>query len=199
MSKTRQWLVAILAGMALLGCESVNSRHILGERISDDLSEQLNGAWKINGDVAHIHQVAPGELRIAGLEWDDAAAKFETIELSVIISRLGEQGFFNLVRPDDPEDPGDDAEGTWYQYLTYELGEDSLTIRGTATEPFAKAVGEGKLAGRADIQRDAQGKVQERHVWLEADKQAIEAFIRDGKVEELFADSETLHRIRDDD
>jgi hypothetical protein len=199
MCRESRWLIAIVAILALVGCESVNSRHVLGERINDDLSEKIDGPWTLNGEVAVFHQAKPGELRVAGLDWDDEQNKFDVIEVTIIVSRLGDHTVFNLVRPDDPDNPDDDVEGTWYQYLLADLGENTLTIRGAETEPFAKAVESSALAGRVDIKRDANGQVQERHVWIEADKAALDAFVRGGNLDELFGEAETLERITDDD
>jgi len=199
MCKQNGWLAAIVAMMALVGCESVNSRHILGERISDDLSEDLDGPWNVNGDVVVFHQVAPGEFRVGGLEWDDEAQKFKTIELQIFLTRLGDHSFFNLVRFDDPETQDDDVEGTWHQFILYELDEAALSIRSASSEAFAKAVEQGKLAGRVDIKREADGKVKERHVWIEGDKADLDAFVKDGDIDALFGETQNLKRITDDD
>ncbi len=194
-------LIGTITLVGIFGCESVNSRHILGEKIQDDLAEQLDGTW-VHGDAAlTFHQTAPGEMRAAGVEWDDEEKKFKMLEFQLILSRLDDSIFLNLVRPVDLELPPEEkVEGMWYQFMRCELGEDEMTVWGVSTDPFAKAVEAKTLTGRVDTKLDDQGEIQERHVWIEGDKAALDRFVRDAGIEKLFAgEPTTLRRLTDDE
>jgi hypothetical protein len=185
--------------IVFFGCESVNSRHIIGERISDDLGEKINGTWIAEDSALALHQVSPGEIRVAGVEWNDESNKFDVMELTLIVSRVGDDTIFNLVRSDEMNLAEQEIDGTWYQFIKFELGENEMTIRSISTDAFAKAVEAGTLKGRVDIKRNPDGQVSERHVWIEGDKTDFDRFIKSGNMDDLFdGEPATLRRLTDD-
>ena len=81
----------------LTACSSVTSKNIIGERIQGNLSDQFDGIWEEDNEIAYMKYLKEGELRIAGVEWQEN--KFKLQELTIILTKCGDREFVNVLDP----------------------------------------------------------------------------------------------------
>jgi hypothetical protein len=156
----------------LTACSSVTSKNIIGERIQDDLSEQFDGTWEEDDEIAYMKYLGKGELRIAGVEWKEN--KFELQELTIILTTCGDRKFVNVLDPVIEEK--NDLLFAYYSFIT----EKTLAVWEPKVDAFEKAINEGKINGK--IHKDKSSTT----VSINESQESLCEFINKRDIGELF-------------
>ena len=165
-------LCFLILPLHLTACSSVTSKNIIGERLQGDLSEQFDGIWEEDNEIAYMKYVGKGDLRIAGVEWKEN--KFELQELTIILTECSDRKFVNVL---DPIIEGkNDLLFAYYSFIT----EKTLAVWEPKIDAFEKAINEGKINGK--IHKDKSSTT----VSINESPESLCDFIKERDIGELF-------------
>ena len=165
-------LCFLILPLYLTACSSVTSKNIIGERIQGNLSDQFDGIWEEDNEIAYMKYLNEGELRIAGVEWKEN--KFDLQELTIILTKCGDREFVNVLDPIIEEKS--DLLFACYSFIT----EKTLAVWEPKVDAFEKAVREGKIKGK--ISKDKSSTT----VSINESNESLCDFIKKRAIGELF-------------
>ena len=140
-------ILLILIGVFLLsGCASISSKSMVGERLNDEMSEKLDGIWECEGGgIEYAKYLKNGELRLAGVEWEDTGFKFD--ETTFNLTKCGERTFINI--PDTKISENNDSKFRFYCFSF--SADNTLIVWAPHVDVFAKAIDSGEIQGEVKI------------------------------------------------
>ena len=173
-------------------CSPVRSQHVVGEQVTEDLSDEFEGVWRLADEFLFIHQVEPGELRVAGLDWNDEEQSFEVNEFTIILSSLDGDSYLNVVDSEESE-----RDETWYMFSRYRMEHNVLVCWAPEPQRFADAVGNRELIGRIPpVENEMLGDKMREEIWITGDHASFNAFMQNHPASELFMLEEPAVVIR---
>ncbi len=182
----------LLVWWFLSGCSSLTVPTPLGERVSGENAPSLNGVWQMQGGedgVLHAHHIAEHHLRVAGLEWDEDAVAYKTVQRDILVGAAADGWlFFNLPQAqwgdDEIDTPSGPIDGPYVPMLVELINDDGtpvLKLYDPNYEAWAVAVEQDQLAGSAE--RHDNNVIE---VVVSADAEALEAFLGARELDTLF-------------
>jgi len=178
-------LVAVFLFAA--GCSSVSSMHPVG--VADaELGERLTGTWEANGESVHIHHIADGVIRIAGVQWKDNA--FKLSEFTATVTRNKLVGYVNLWHEGKEDEP------TTYSFMRIlSVDDEHLVVVGPEVGAFKQAVNDGDLKGTVTERENSTSVV------LKGEKGELDDYILPSRAGQQFSLSSpmVLRRLKEKD
>ena len=168
-------LSMLVLALMLGACDAVQTREPVGGPLPADSEVDLTGLWRVEeGDVVHIMQLEGGELRLAGVEWDQEQARFVMHEFDGLLTHDEGAYYLNLGLG------GEAREEARYSFFRLLVSDGHMVMLGPRVGHFEAAVEAGELAGRVERREHS------RLVHVEADRDALTRFVRPGRVGEQF-------------
>jgi len=177
--KIAKIIVLILLSLHSIGCDSVGSKYLIGERIQDDLSEQFNGVWSCDDGVVYAHYLNNGELRTAFVDWEQDNFKLE--EIPVVLTKCGTKTFINFP---GTQELGKTGSGYLFLYY-YFISSDSFAICMPEATLFEKAIDKKRIKGQIKKEKTINNKIS-TSIYLEEPSDSICAFIENNDISKLF-------------
>lgn len=169
--RTALLLAAIGLCAGLLGCSTTSSTHLVGTRVTEDLSKELNGVFRpddlFGGQVFHVRYAGEGRVVIAGVEWKEDGFELETLE-GVLTTHEGVRYIHFPEYHEEPSPPGEPERYTFWRLV---LAQEAIVVISPNHELFARALERGELAGTVER---SYGLGTNR---IEGDKAAVDDFI----------------------
>ena len=162
-------LLVLTLGIMLPACAQVIIQHPVGEPVSNDLGEQVEGWWVVHGEKDGelqcflVRHLTNGAIRVATLELDSNSMKIQPQEWAGLLTHLEGAMYLNLLI-EEPK-PGVPPE---YFLLRVNLEDGpAMLVWYAGDSVFADAVRNGELAGT----------VGGNTVRITASKEEIEEFL----------------------
>ena len=183
--------------LILAGC--VTTKHLIGERIQEDLSKQFDGVWEIKEEdesmLFFLKYLGNGELQFGGIDWETDKLKLETDTL--ILTKCGANKFMHW---SDPEHAGKNVSDYIFLYFSFTTANEfkAWVPKG---ELFGKAITEGIILGEIDKIEEFSpiGKDLFLSIKINEPGKSLCDFIQTRNIEELFYLDDpafTFHKIK---
>ena len=175
-------IVALFAPVCLLltSCTFVACKEPVGTPVKEGIAEKFDGTWQAAGSVMHVKFLGDGRVLVASIS--DEKEGFKLSQQTVIVTMIDKGMYANFPLP---------AEGKPQCYALARVaegggGNNPLVLYGPKFNVFSAAVEGGKLPGEVKKESEAVTSV------TISDRAALEKFIRERPVSELFNVEEPL-------
>ena len=145
MKTTQFFSLFLAAAAAFLLASCASTKHPIGFPLEQDLSEEITGAWSNPEGVMHVHCDAKGNLKIAGLEWDEDKGEFAKSGASGPLRSLPDDFLVLNIREDGEGDDEDADEN--YTFALMKVDGDKIVVWGPSTSGFRELVEKKKTEG----------------------------------------------------
>lgn len=175
------WMVVAAAALTA-GCSEVNTPYPVGSPVPHEEAEALNGTWQTEDGLLHMRHAGGGRIVVATAEWDAEEGRFELVQDTLMLGRIGDVLVLSF--------PKDDAPGR-YNFAAVQPDEAGHLLGwGPKVRFFADAVREGTLEGTI-----VAGVPSTEDVRITSGKEAFDAFLADQPRGAIF-DLETVIVLR---
>ncbi|MGV7235098.1 MAG: DUF3192 domain-containing protein [Nitrosomonadaceae bacterium] len=171
--KNLHLILILVLGAVIAGCDTIETKHLIGQRISEELSDELDGIWDCDGDVLYLNYIKNGELRIAEVDWEED--QFVVEETTAIMTSCGGKHFAHVT---DQKDSDDDIR---YSFVYYSIiGINKLAIWHPKVRAFEKPIVEEQITGK--IQKDEHTT----NIIINEPQDSLCEFIKDSRIDNYF-------------
>jgi hypothetical protein len=174
-------IVAVMLGLA--GCLPT-SKNPLSDPADAVVDMRLNGVWygKSGEDTVFLHFVAGKATSMDIVEVDhEKSGDAHTSIYTMFPTIIEGQRYMNIREKSGSDKP--------YYFARYSLSKSgALTIWLMSEKPVAKAVKDGKLAGKITV-NNAGGSTESRDIALTSTTETLAAYVRKADPEVLFAEN----------
>lgn len=163
-------LLAMTAVYLLSACSTVSFPQPVGTHVSDeDMVNRFAGAWSTgpSEQVLFVQPLEDGNIAIGRMLWNSDAQRFDTEQMSGVMSELDGVYYINVQDPDDNKD----ANSYYVVRVSVGSNTNSLVVYSMNYNTFKEAVKSGSLTGKAS--GNSNGKVT-----LQGSKKEIDAFLK---------------------
>ncbi len=157
-------------------CSVVQTTFLVGDPITEDLSEAIDGVWAASEkEVYHVKFAGGGRVDIAKVKWSDDG--FEVEQANAWMTSLNDVNYLLLQDPDGPDADdedvgGDESPPNVYMLTRYVFAQDdSIVLYAPQHEVFSQAVEDGQLEG------EIESAEYSKNVTIRGDRAALEAFL----------------------
>jgi hypothetical protein len=157
------WLIPA-AVVISAGCSEVSTPYPVGIPVTQEQAEAFNGTWQHEEGLFHLRHAGDGRMILAQLEWDADEGRFELMQDTLVLGRIGQAIVLNFPKDDNPGR---------YEFVLVQLAEENHLLVWLATvQAYADAVGAGKIEGTIE---PISGKASD--VRITTEKAAFDAFL----------------------
>ena len=162
-----------------------------GEPASHDQARMLDGAWLWNGDIHVFRAIEDNRVQVGVLTWNGDGSTFtlDLEEAQVTIEEVDDGHETYLATPSGSSTvPGRLSVGL------VEVAGDELRLHAECSESFAESIESGDIDGK--ILTGQPTLVGDRIVSVEADHQALGAYLDEPGLQTLYAGPVVLTRVQ---
>ncbi len=182
MPRLTMFLGALLTIGSFCGCDHVFLDHPIGSPLRKEEGRKLDGTWYIPSAKQHatsstlqLKYVSDGRLVMARLQWNEKQDRFEAIDSTLMLTRLGDHSYCLF---DKILDEG--AQGHWFFRFHHDARKGELRLWSPSPEAFASVVRSGRLSGT--VKQDKRSMT----VRITATPAELQEFFSKPEADELF-------------
>jgi len=169
-----------IALMLATGCKTVESQHLIGEKLTDEELEFFGGYWMLDSSLFPAHPVGDSSLRIAMTDWDSDEEEFEVESFEITLTKHDGLIYAQLKSVDEDDPPSEEELEAmpWTILGAMTIYEDDMVVMYPASfDDFAQHIEDDEIEGEIP---------NEDTCLITADKDALDEFISDTPTSVLF-------------